>query len=75
VQQVQAVFDFIQGGGAMAVVVIVLYAVFTGRLRLGREIDRETEERLFYRDRLLPILERQQDVLEELKRNVDNRNS
>lgn len=66
--EVQTVFEFIKSGGAMAVVILGLWALFSGRIRLGREIDRAEEDRAFYRDRLLPILERQMDMLEELQR-------
>lgn len=79
--EVQAIFEFVRSGGAMAVILVVGYGLLSGRLRLGREIDRAEklveeakEDQKFLRERLLFIVERQQTILEELKIGMD-RNS
>lgn len=58
----------------MAVIVLVAYGLLSGKLRFAREVDRAdqhaeacAQELKLYRERLLPILEKQQGILEPLQ--------
>lgn len=72
--------EMIQSGGAYAIIVIFAYGILSGRIRLGREMERVEkllEDTKFEwnedRERAYMQLERQQTILEELLRSVNSR--
>lgn len=78
-QELTAIFEFIRGGGALAVVIVVGYGLVSGRLRLGREVERADaqlaecqEEVKIWRERVYPIVDRQQAILEGLRDRVNS---